>query len=320
VTQTTDETTEQTPPLRRLGDFHVHPVGLGAMPLSWEGMLEHRDRALQTVHAALDAGVTHLDTANIYSPSWDAMGHNEALVAEALRTWSGDASPVVVASKAGIVLREDGGVRDASADGLQRACEASLTALGRDVVDVYYLHRAEPGRPYAEQVANLLALQEAGLVRHVAVSNVTPQMLDVALQVAGGPDDGGLVAVQNEFSPRFREHSELVDTCARHGIAFVPWSPFGGAARASEVGSRFADFAGVAADHDVSAHQVALAWLLSLSPTVLPIPGSTRPATIRDSVAAASLVLSDAERARLSATAPEDSSQHPDDEPTPPLR
>lgn len=220
------------PVTRRLGDFRVHPVGLGAMPLSWEGMLDHRDRALQTVHAALDAGVTHVDSANIYSPRWDAMGHNEALVAEALRTWSGDASTVVVASKAGIVLTEDGGVRDASADGLRRACEASLTALDRDVVDVYYLHRAEPGRPYAEQVANLLALREAGLVRHVAVSNVTPQMLDVALEVAGGPDDGGVVAVQNEFSPRFRRHAEVVQTCERHGIAFVPWSPFGGADRA----------------------------------------------------------------------------------------
>lgn len=314
------QTLDQTPPLRRLGDLRVHPVGLGVMPLSWEGMLDHRDRALQTVHAALDAGVTHLDTANIYSPSWDAMGHNEALVAEALRTWSGDASTVVVASKAGIVLTADGGTRDASADGLRRACEASLTALGRDVVDVYYLHRAEPGRPYAEQVANLLALQDAGLVRHVAVSNVTPRMLEVALQVGGGPDDGGVVAVQNEFSPRFREHAEVVDTCARTGIAFVPWSPFGGADRASEVGSRYADFAEVAVAHDVSAHQVALAWLLSLSPTVLPIPGSTRPSTIRDSVAAASLALSDEERSRLSATAPEGSSQYPDDEPVPPLR
>lgn len=320
MTQSSDQTTGQAPSLRRLGDFHVHPVGLGAMPLSWEGMVEDRDRALQTVHAALDAGVTHLDTANIYSPSWEATGHNEALVDEALRTWSGDASTVVVASKAGIVLTADGAVRDASADGLRRACEASLTALGRDVVDVYYLHRAEPGRPYAEQVANLLSLREAGLVRHVAVSNVTPQMLDVAIQVAGGPDDGGLVAVQNEFSPRFREHFEVVGTCARNGIAFVPWSPFGGADRASEVGSRFSDFAEVATAHDVSAHQVALAWLLSLSPTVVPIPGSTRPATIRDSVAAASLVLSDEERARLSATAPGGSSQYPDDEPAPALR
>lgn len=311
---------EGGPATRRLGDFRVHPVGLGCMPLSWEGMLADRDRALETVHAALDAGVTHVDTANIYSPSWDAMGHNEALVAEALRTWSGDASSVVVASKAGIVLTADGGVRDASADGLRRACEASLTALGRDVVDVYYLHRAEPGRPYAEQVANLLALREAGLVRHVALSNVTPQMLDVALEVAGGPDDGGVVAVQNEFSPRFRRHPEVVGTCARHGIAFVPWSPFGGADRSGEVGSQYAEFAEVARAHDVSPHRVALAWLLSRSDTVVPIPGSTRPATIVDSVAAATLELSEDERRRLDATGPEDSSQYPDEEPEPPLR
>ncbi len=306
--------------LRRLGDRHVFPIGLGAMPLSWEGMLDDRERALATVHAALDAGVTHLDTANIYSPSWEHVGHNEALVAEALRTWSGDAASVVVATKGGIVLGPDGAGRDASRDGLRRACEASLAALGRDQVDVYYLHRHDPSLPFAEQVANLVALREAGLVRQVAVSNVTPDMLSVALDVAGGPDDGGVVAVQNEFSPRFRVDADVITTCEQHGIAFVPWSPFGGAAQASEVGSRYAAFAEVAAAHDASAQQVALAWLLSLSPVVVPIPGSTRPATITDSAAAASLRLSDEELRRLSATAPEGSSQYPDEEPAPPLR
>lgn len=315
-------TTESTGPARtrRLGDFRVHPVGLGTMPLSWESMLGDRDRAIATVHAALDAGVTHLDTANIYAPSWDAVGHNEALVAEALRSWSGEASRVVVATKGGIVLTEDGGSRDASRDGLRRACEASLAALGVDVIDVYYLHRADPSRTYAEQVANLVALREAGLVRHVAVSNVSPDMLAVALEVAGGPADGGVVAVQNEFSPRYRAHPGVLLTCAEHDIAFVPWSPFGGADRASDVGSQYAVFAEVAEQHGVSAHRVALAWLLSLTPTVVPIPGSTRPATIIDSAAAADLRLSDDELARLGAAEPEGSSQYPDDQPDPPLR
>jgi aryl-alcohol dehydrogenase-like predicted oxidoreductase len=307
-------------PTRRLGDRQVFPVGLGAMPLSWEGMLDERERAIATVHAALDAGVTHVDTANIYAPSWEHVGHNEALVAEALRTWSGDASQVVVATKGGIVLGPDGGGRDASRDGLRRACEASLAALGRDQVDVYYLHRHDPALPFAEQVESLLALRGAGLVRQVAVSNVTPQMLDVALDVAGGPDDGGVVAVQNEFSPRFRQDAEVITTCEERGIAFVPWSPFGGASQAAEVGSRYAPFAEVATARQVSPHRVALAWLLSLSPVVVPIPGSTRPATIEDSAAAAALELDAAELERLSATPPEGSSQYPDDEPAPPLR
>jgi aryl-alcohol dehydrogenase-like predicted oxidoreductase len=298
----------------------VFPIGLGAMPLSSEGAVGDRDRAIATVHAALDAGVTHLDTARVYAPSWDTVGHNEELVAEALASWTGDASQVVVASKGGIVRTAEGSSRDASRDGLRRVCEASLASLGRDVVDVYYLHRADPSLPFAQQVENLLGLREAGLAREVALSNVTPEMLEVALDVAGGPDDGGIVAVQNEYSPRFREHGSIVDTCAGRGIAYVPWSPFGGADRASEMGSRYAPFADVAAAHDVSAHQVALAWLLALSPTVVPIPGSSRPATATDSAGAAALRLGADEVRRLSASEPEGTSQYPDDEPQPPLR
>ncbi|WP_336922219.1 aldo/keto reductase [Aquipuribacter sp. SD81] len=305
---------------RRLGDRQVFPVGLGAMPLSSADLVQDRDRAVATVHAALDAGVTHVDTALIYAPSPDQAGHNEALVAEALRTWGGDASQVLVASKAGLRAGPDGVVRDASRDGLRRMCEQSLAALGRDQVDVYYLHRHDPALPYAEQVANLLALRDAGLVRQVAVSNVTPEMLEVALDVAGGPDDGGVVAVQNEFSPRFRRDPGVMTTCEERGIAFVPWSPFGGASQAAEVGSRYAPFAEVAEAHGVSAHQVALAWLRALSPAVVPIPGSSRPATIEDSVGAARLALTPEDVERLSATRPEGSSQFPDDEPAPPLR
>lgn len=308
------------PAARRLGASQVFPVGLGTMPLSFERVLGDRDRAVATVHAALDAGVTHLDTARIYAPSWDTVGHNEELVAEALSSWSGDASGVVVASKGGIVRGPDGDSRDASRDGLHRVCEASLASLGRGVVDVYYLHRADPALPFAQQVENLLSLREAGLATEVALSNVSPEMLDVALDVAGGPDDGGIVAVQNEYSPRFREHASVIDTCAARGIAYVPWSPFGGADRASEVGSRYGAFAEVAEAHGVSAHQVALAWLLALSPTVVPIPGSSRPQTATDSAAAAAVSLSAEEVARLSATEPEGTSQYPDDQPAPALR
>lgn len=320
MTEPTAQHSATPPAPRRLGASQVFPVGLGTMPLSFDRVLEDRDRALATVHAALDAGVTHLDTARIYAPSWDTVGHNEALVAEALAGWSGDASTVVVASKGGIVRGPDGDSRDASRDGLRRVCEASLVSLGRDVVDVYYLHRADPSLPFAQQVENLLALREAGLAREVALSNVSPQMLEVALDVAGGPDDGGIVAVQNEFSPRFREHASVIATCAGRGIAFVPWSPFGGADRADQVGSRYGAFAEVAEAHGTSAHQVALAWLLALSPTVLPIPGSSRPQTATDSAGAAVLRLSEDEVARLSATEPEGSSQYPDDQPEPPLR
>lgn len=309
-------------PQRRLGDRSVSCVGLGAMPLSFPGMIDERDRALATVHAALDSGVTLVDTANIYAPAWDAMGHNESLVAEALRTWAGgDPAGIVVTTKGGI-LRGPGETwgRDGSRDGLRRAAEASRALLGVDRIELYQHHRADPAIPFAEQVANLVALRDDGLVRMVGLSNVTRAELDVALEVAGGPDDGGIVSVQNEFSPRYRGDADVLDRCTELGIAFLPWSPLGGADQAAEVGSRYAPFAEVAAEHGVSPQRVVIAWLLALSPVVVPIPGSSRPQTAVDSASAATLVLSPEEVARLSATSPAADSVYPEDQPRPPLR
>jgi aryl-alcohol dehydrogenase-like predicted oxidoreductase len=294
------------------------------MPLSFPRMVDERVRAMATVHAALDAGITLLDTANIYAPAWDAMGHNEALVAEAVRTWDAPQSArdrLLVTTKGGI-LRGPGETwgRDGSRDGLRRAAEASLAALGVDRIELYQHHRADPVLPYVEQVANLVALRDAGLVRMIGLSNVTRAELDVALEVAGGPDDGGIVSVQNEFSPRYRGDADVLDRCTDLGIAFLPWSPLGGADQAAEVGSRHSAFAEVASDHGVSPQRVVLAWLLALSPVVIPIPGSSRPETVLDSVAASALVLDPAEVARLSATPAVEESMYPDDQPRPPLR
>ncbi len=320
-----------TLPQRRIGERTVSAIGLGCMPLSKGRMVERRDDALATVHAALDAGVTLLDTANIYAPAWDAVGHNEALVGEALRGWgasSEDRDRVLLTTKGGIT-RSPGEVwgRDASAAGLRRACEASLLALGTDVIDLYQLHRLDPAIPVAEQIGNLLALQQDGLVRMVGVSNVIGTELDVAFEVAGLPGaigsptaGSGIVSVQNEFSPRYRADSDVMATCAAAGVAFLPWSPLGGASDAADVGSRFAVLVEIAAEHDATAQQVVLAWLLDRSPTVVPIPGSTRPATIRSSVAATGLTLTADEMARIEATVAEPSSMFPDDVPRPPLR
>ena len=315
------------PPTRRIADLEVGPIGLGCMPMSNPGMLEHRDRALATIHAALDAGCTLLDTSDIYAPSGAEVGHNERLVAEALRTWDAPEAGrarVVVATKGGITRRPgpDGDVwgRDGRPASLRAAAEASLERLGGDSLDVYYLHRADPSVPYAEQIAGLVAVREAGLARRIAVSNADLAQLDVALEVAGGPEDGGICAVQNERSPRFRVDDDVVARCSERGIAYLPWSPLGGATQAHEVGSRHAAFAGVAQAHGVSPQQVTLAWLLGLGPQVIPIPGSTRPETVLDSLAAATLVLTAAERASLDATGPADSSMYPDTTPKPPLR
>ncbi|MFC0674887.1 aldo/keto reductase [Brachybacterium hainanense] len=286
---------------RRIGSLTVSPLGLGAMPLSLgRDPLPPHDQAIATVHAALDAGVTLIDTADVYAPSWDTMGHNEKIVAEALRSWSGDASRVVVATKGGITREKDvtPNRRNASPEYLRSALEASLGALGVDRIDLYYWHRPDRSRRYADGVEALAALQQEGLIREIGVSNANVEELDVAREVLG---EGGLAAVQNEFSPRFHHtsHREL-QYCAEHGIAFVPWSPLGGIGGGSKtVGERFPSIAQVAAAHGVSPQQVTLAWELSLGEHVVPIPGASRPESIADSARAMDLELSAEQRALL---------------------
>lgn len=313
-------------PTREIADLSVHPIGLGCMPLSDQHMLSERPRAVATVHAALDSGMTLLDTADIYAPDGAHFGHNEVLVGEAVRSWAGssqDRDRIVVATKGGITRAPgaDGDVwgRAGTPEALSAAARASAARLGVETIDLYYLHRLDPQVPLDEQVEGLAAVRADGIARRIGLSNVTLAQLDRALALVGGPEQGGIVAVQNEFSPRYRADADVLTRCAERGIAFLPWSPLGGAAEAGDLGSRYAAFAEVAAGRGVAAQQVALAWLLSLSRTVIPIPGSTRPATARSSAAAADLALTPEELLRLSATEPEDRSVFPDDTPAPPM-
>ncbi|GAA1296994.1 aldo/keto reductase [Brachybacterium alimentarium] len=281
-----------TAPTRRIGSLSVSALGLGAMPLSMgRGEPAPADRATATIHAALDAGVTLLDTADIYAPSWDTMGHNEELVAEALRSWGGDRSSVTLATKGGITRSAEGGGRDGSASYLRSALEKSLAALEIDSVDLYYWHRPDRSIRYAEGVEALAALKEEGLIREIGISNANVEEIDVALEVLG---DGGLAAVQNEFSPTFFHTSRReLEHCGEHGIAFVPWSPLGGTGGgASAVGERFPQIQRIAESHGVSPQQVVLAWELSLGEHVVPIPGASRPESISDSARAMTLELS----------------------------
>ncbi|MGB7981976.1 MAG: aldo/keto reductase [Candidatus Nanopelagicales bacterium] len=311
---------------RRIADLAVYPIGLGAMPLSSEHMLAERPRALATVHAALDSGMTMVDTANIYAPDGEHFGHNEVLVGEAVRSWAGasaDREGVVLATKGGITRAPGPGGdlwgRASSPEALGDAARASAQRLGVDVIDLYYLHRLDPDVPFDDQIGGLAGVKEQGIAARIGLSNVTRAQLDRALELVGGPEAGGIVAVQNEFSARYRVDADVLARCAERGIAFLPWSPLGGAAQAGELGSRYAAFAQVAQAHEASAQQVALAWLLTLAPVVIPIPGSTRPATARASAAAAGLELSADEVARLSASAPQDASVFPDSTPDPPM-
>ncbi len=311
---------------RRIADLSVYPIGLGAMPLSDPAMLAERPRALATVHAALDSGVTLVDTADIYAPDAEHFGHNEVLVGEAVRSWGGspaDREQIVVATKGGITrsVGPDGDVwgRAGSPEALAVAARASAQRLGVDVIDLYYLHRLDPDVPFDDQVGGLAGVRDAGIVSRIGLSNVTLKQLDRALELVGGPDQGGIAAVQNEYSARYRADGDVLERCTQRGIAFLPWSPLGGANQAAELGSRYAAFAEVAAQRGVAAQQVALAWLLALGPQVIPIPGSTRPATARSSAGAAGIDLNADEVARLSAAVPENASVFPDDTPDPPM-
>lgn len=308
---------------RRVGRWNVSPIGFGAMPISWAGMLDYRERAIATVHAALDAGVTLLDSANIYVPSWDRTGYGERLLAEAINTWDAPASDkanLVVATKGGIILTADGSRRDASYAHLRDACISSLEALSTDQIDLYYLHWPASSPSFEQQVENMMKLQQEKLVRSVGFSNVSATQLEVAVDVGGSVEQGGIVAVQNEFSPRYRENEDVIDLTAHYGIAYVPWSPFGGADRAHQIDSQYAAFADIGLKHQASAYQIALAWLLKRSPNIVPIPGSTRPETILDSLGALTVRLNDEEFKLLSQTTPEGTSQYPNAQPAPPLR
>ena len=278
---------------RTLGTRTVGAIGLGGMPLSIEGRPDEA-QAMRTVHAALDAGVTLLDTADAYCLGPDEVGHNERLLARALATWSGDRDSVVVATKGGHTRPPDGSwALDGRRQHLRAACEASLTALGVESIGLYQFHRPDPSVPWAESVGALEELRAEGKVQLVGVSNADPSQIREAAAMTT------LAAVQNELSPRFRSSEPEVDLCAAEGIAFLPWSPLGGIARAGDLGSAHGAFAEVAAERGVSPQQVCLAWLLAKAPVVIPIPGARRVESILDSVAAAELQLSAEELARL---------------------
>lgn len=300
---------------RRIGDVSVFPIGLGCMGLSDPKNLDNPERGLAAVHAALDAGIQVLDTANIYAPSWDQMGHNEHVVGQALSTWVGDRSRALLVTKGGITRGpgESWG-RDGSAAGLMNAARTSARALGVDSIDLYLIHRFDPDVHLNDQIEALVAIKEAGVARRIGLSNVLPSQLERALSL-GAP----IAAVQNEFSLRYRRDPEVIDICRDTGIAFMTWSPLGGASTGSDTTGRYAVVSTIAAELGVTPAQVTLAWLMSLAPVVLPIPGASRPENAAANAAAARIDLSSEQVEAISRTVSEMSSVFPDDGPQPPM-
>lgn len=280
---------------RTIGNVQVSAIGLGGMPMSIEGRPDE-DRSIATIHAALDAGITFIDTADAYHLRADDVGHNETLIAKALRGYGADTSGVLVATKGGHLRPGDGSwTKNGSPDYLRQAAEASLRRLGVDAIGLYQFHRPDPDVPYADSVGAIRDLLDEGKIRMAGISNADPAQIRQAQEILGGR----LVSVQNQFSPAFRSSEPELQLCDELGIAFLPWSPLGGISKAGELGGRFTEFARIGTERDVSPQQVCLAWLLAKSPVVIPIPGASRPETITDSALATELTLTDAEFAAL---------------------
>lgn len=282
---------------RTIGARSVSAIGLGGMPMSIEGRPDEQ-RSIATIHAALDAGVTLIDTADSYHRDAHEVGHNEELIARALREYGSGAGDVLVATKGGHLRPGDGTwTRNGHPDYLKRAAKESARRLGVEAIGLYQFHRPDPEVPYADSVGALSELLDEGVILMAGISNADVAQIDEANEVLGGR----LVSVQNQFSPRFRSSLGELEHCARLGIAFLPWSPLGGIANAKELADHHGAFQQVADEVGASVHQVTLAWELALAPVVIPIPGASRPESIRDSAAAAELVLTPDQIARLSA-------------------
>lgn len=281
---------------RHLGNHEVSAIGLGAMPLTMDERPSERD-AITTVHAALDAGVRLIDTADAYTWSERGPGANEELIAKALASYAGSTDDVLVATKGGHTRNGSEWGLNGRPEYLREACEASLKRLGVETIGLYQHHRPDPDVPYEETMGGLKELYDAGLIQRAGVSNADPDQIRVAKRVLGD----ALVSVQNQFSPAFRSSEAEIEVCANLGLAFLPWSPLGGISKAKGLGSAYAVFTEVGQAHDASPQQVCLAWELSLSPYVIPIPGASQPTSIESSVAAADLTLSREELDRLSA-------------------
>jgi aryl-alcohol dehydrogenase-like predicted oxidoreductase len=279
---------------RTIGHRQVSAIGLGGMPMSLAGRPD-REQSIATIHAALDAGITLIDTADSYCVDASEVGHNEVLIAEALRSYGADTSQVLVATKGGHL--RPGGAWTVNGDPtyLKEAAKASAARLGVEAIGLYQFHRPDPAVPYAESIGALVELLDEGVIEQAGISNASIEQIDLARGILGDR----LVSVQNQFSPQFTQSLAELEYCAGLGLAFLPWSPLGGIGRSSQVGATQSVMSEIARAREVTPYQVVLAWELSLSPTVIPIPGASRPASIIDSARAADLELDEAERVRI---------------------
>ena len=282
---------------RNLGPFDTTAIGLGEMPLTIENNLGWA-KGIETIHAALDAGCRHIDTAWSYYCSGGEEQTGEKLVREAMDSWKGPKDEVLIATKVGHYRNFTDGVptwgKDGKPEHLIRYAKQSAQTLGVDTIDLLYFHRPDPEVPYNESCEAIRQLLDEGVARWAGISNASVEQIDIAREVLGDK----LVAVQNQYSPIYLDTQDTLEHCAKLGIAFVCWSPLGGFRKPKDE-SKFDPFREVAAAHGVSYQQVVLAWELAKGDHMFVIPGAHRPETILYSLNAGDLELTDEERAKL---------------------
>ena len=269
------------------------PLGMGCMRLS-TARDRDEERAIAVLHAALDAGVRFLDTADAYCWDDDDVGHNERLIARALASWPGNRAQVQVATKGG--LRRPGGrwVADGRARHLTAAAQASRRALGVETIDLYQLHAPDPRVPLATSLRALASLQRDGCIAAIGLCNVGLAQIEEARRIVE------IAAVQVEMSPS-REDTLLngvAEYCAAEGIRLLAYRPLGGPERLARL-SADPVLLELAARHQALPAEIVLAWLRDLSPVIVPIPGATRVTTVLSTVRARDIWFSDEDRAAL---------------------
>jgi len=241
------------------------------------------ERAEQTIAAALDAGITVFDTARAYGRDEHDLGHNERLVARALGNHATPGARPRIITKGGMSRRGGGWIPDGRAKTIRADCEASLDALGGASIDLYLIHAPDPRTPWRTSVRALQKLLDEGLVKRIGLSNVNLPQLDEALALAP------VAAVQLALSVHDDRPARggVLERCTEHGVALIAHSPLGGPRRARSLA------------RNQPLAELALAWLLELSPNVVAIPGARRPETARSAARAARLHLAPGERAEL---------------------
>ncbi len=273
----------------------VPVIGYGGMHLSITDR-PPEEQSVRVIHAALDAGMTLIDTADAYCLDAGETGHNERLITKAIRLWAGHREQLIVATKGGMVRPGGRWERDGRPEHLRAACEASLRALGVEQIALYHFHAPDPRVTLEDSVGALADLQRAGKIRWVGLSNVSVEEIRKAERIVP------VVTVQNRLNPYFREalSDGVVEYCATRGIGFLAYSPTGGGRLTRKLPDH-PTLAAIGARLGVTAHTVCLAWVVAQGPTVIAIPSARRVEHAVASARAADLSLAPADLAAISA-------------------